>query len=95
MIRRRSKTKMGDSMTITDNPVPLTGSTLAPYTCTTSSRRSPDPAAPPAYSVTARPGLLIVPGGQYQVMISMASRPAMTAGSASASCLDSSRDPVR
>ncbi len=41
--------------------------------------------AQPAYSVTGRPGLLIVPGGQYQVMISTASRPARTAGSASAS----------
>ena len=35
--------------------------------------------------MTARPGLLIVPGGQYQIMISTASRPARTAGSASAS----------
>jgi hypothetical protein len=33
---------------------------------------------PQAYSVTARPGLLIVPGGQYQVMISTTSRPAWT-----------------
>ena len=48
-----------------------------------------------AQSVTARPGLLIVPGGQYQVMISMASRPAWTAGSASASCRACSSDPVR
>ena len=30
--------------------------------------------------MTARPGLLIVPGGQYHVMISTASRPARTAG---------------
>jgi len=47
------------------------------------------------YTVTGRPGLLIVPGGQYQVMISTASRPARTAGSASASRRDSSSDPVR
>ncbi len=46
-------------------------------------------------SVTARPGRLIVPGGQYHVMISTASRPARTAGSASASCRDCSSEPVR
>jgi hypothetical protein len=28
------------------------------------------------YSLTGRPGLLIVPGWQYQVMISMTRRPA-------------------
>ena len=46
-------------------------------------------------SVTARPGRLIVPGGQYHVMISTVSRPARTAGSASASCRDRSSEPVR
>ena len=50
----------------------------------------------PCYdSVTGRPGRLIVPGGQYQVMISTTSRPATTAGSASASCRDCSIEPVR
>ena len=46
-------------------------------------------------SVTLRPGWLIVPGGQYQVMISTASRPARTAGSSSASCRAWSSEPVR
>ena len=45
--------------------------------------------------MTGRPGWLIVPGGQSQVMISTVSRPARTAGSSSASCLDRSIDPVR
>jgi len=44
---------------------------------------------------TGRPGLVIVPGRQYQVMMSMVRRPAWTAGSASASCLASSSEPVR
>ena len=39
--------------------------------------------------------LLIVPGGQYQVMICTVSRPARTAGSASASRRASSSEPVR
>ena len=46
-------------------------------------------------SVTVRPGRLIVPGGQYHVMMSTASRPARTAGSSSASCRDRSSEPVR
>jgi len=46
-------------------------------------------------SETARPGRLIVPGGQYQIMISTVSRPARTAGSASASCRDWASEPVR
>ena len=46
-------------------------------------------------SVTRRPGRFIVPGGQYQVMMSTVSRPACTAGSLSASSLDRSIDPVR
>jgi hypothetical protein len=37
----------------------------------------------------------MVPGAQYQVMISTVSRPARTAGSASASALDRASDPVR
>ena len=45
--------------------------------------------------MTRRPGRLIVPGGQYQVMMSTVSRPARTAGSLSASSLDRSIDPVR
>jgi hypothetical protein len=49
----------------------------------------------PAYRETGRPGLVIVPGAQYHVMISTVSRPARTAGSASASCLASSSEPVR
>ncbi|HUC23066.1 MAG TPA: hypothetical protein VMA73_10205 [Streptosporangiaceae bacterium] len=39
-------------------------------------------------NVTARPGRLIVPGGQYHVMLSITSRPARTGGSLSASCRD-------
>ena len=46
-------------------------------------------------SVTGRPGWLIVPGGQYHVMISTVSRPARTAGSSSASSRDRSSEPVR
>ena len=44
---------------------------------------------------TARPGLPIVPGGQYHVMICTVSRPARTAGSASASRRASASEPVR
>ncbi len=48
-----------------------------------------------SYSDTGRPGLVIVPGAQYHVMISTVSRPASTAGSASASRLASPSEPVR
>ena len=44
---------------------------------------------------TGRPGWRIVPAGQYQVMTSTASRPAFTAGSASASRRASCSEPVR
>ena len=44
---------------------------------------------------TACPGLLIVPRGHHQVMAATVSRPARTAGSASASSVALAREPVR
>jgi len=51
--------------------------------------------APGHGSETVRPGNLMVPTGQCHVMISMVSRPACTAGSASASCRARASEPVR
>ncbi len=51
--------------------------------------------APGHGSEIVRPGWLMVPGGQYHVMISIASRPARTAGSDSASCRARASEPVR
>ena len=55
----------------------------------------PGSGEPPHDGETTWPGLVIVPRGHHQVMTSTVSRPARTAGSASASSRARAREPVR
>ena len=68
---------------------------VRPDVCLLGEQLSIGPGTPGHGSETVRPGWLMVPGGQYHVMISTASRPARTAGSASASCRAWTSEPVR
>ena len=66
------------------------------YPLRRSFRQPPARGGAPGYgSETVRPGWLIVPGGQYHVMISTLSLPARTAGSASANSRARASEPVR